>query len=194
MADCPTCGKVLKKDIENVYEIDGTRYYDVRLTCSECGYTKPLTISRKDPLPKAQDSATELTASLRLREYLPDRGIDKTGPRSLEKPSKRASLKEILQPLKHLKEITLYIFALGLGVFIELGGLYFESYLRTVRIFPYAGFVVSLLIFVFGPILIVGSLVYYVTRDRLKAILMGSIAVPLTIIIIANLRLEALGI
>ncbi|HDH28339.1 MAG TPA: hypothetical protein ENH13_04330 [Euryarchaeota archaeon] len=103
-------------------------------------------------------------------------------------------MKTAFNPVKQGRDLIIYGGAIILGLGIELVGFYFEGSLQTIRIDPLAGFLLSLLIFIFAPILIVGSAVYYVTRDRLKAVLLGSIAVPLTIIILANLRLEQWGL
>jgi len=190
MTDCPECSKPLKKEIENIYEIDNTKYFDINLKCDGCGYSNPLTVSREDPVPRAKDDLTEMTASLKLRGFMPDKQDDNLEfHTNLNEPVKRP-----LNLVQHIKEISVYTIAVLLGVAIEIGGLYFERYLRTVQIDPLAGFVVSLLIFVFGPIMIVGGAVYSVTHDRMKAIVLGAIAVPLTIIILSNLRLEAWGI
>jgi hypothetical protein len=190
MTLCPNCSHKLRKDIENVYEIDDVKYFDLKLICDKCGYTKPATVTRKDPLPKSPNLATEMAASIRLRDYLPER----RKPIIQKPPIEGESLRKIFNPLRNLREIFVYAIALIVGLIIEIGGLFFESYLRTLVIYPLVGFVVSLLIFVLGPILIVGGMVFYATRDWLKAILFGSISVPLSIIIIANLRLDVWGI
>jgi hypothetical protein len=190
MTLCPTCRKPLRKEIENVYEINDTKYFDLRLECSSCNYSKPVTVKRKAPVPKAPDTVTEMTASLKLRQYMPER---KEGQRPKPKVIGE-SIKKALNPFKNVRELAIYGGAIILGISIEIAGLYFEGYLRTLQIYPLVGFLISLLIFVFGPIIIVGSAVYYTTRDKLKALLLGSIAVPLTIILLANLRLETWGV
>lgn len=192
MTECPNCQSNLRKEIEKVYEIDDVKYFDIRLECDSCGFSKPATISRKNPVPKARDTATEMTASLKLREYMPGRKEEEKA-----KPRVRIrgeSISKMFSPIKNSKNIFIYGGAVLLGLAVEIGGLYLQNYLRTIRVDPLFGFLLSLLIFIFGPILIVGSAVYYVTGDRLKAILLGSIAVPLTIIILANLRLEQWGL
>jgi hypothetical protein len=190
MTLCPKCKKKLKKEIENVYEIDDTRYFDLRFICQNCNYSQVATVKRESPVPKAPDAVTEMTASLKLREYMPKR----KEPTHQKPVIKGEPLRKALKPFKDSKDALLYLGAIGLGVAIEIIGLYFESYLRELQIFPLVGFLLSLFIFVFGPLLIVGSVVYYTTKDWLKAILLGSIAVPLTIILLANLRLEAWGL
>jgi len=191
MTKCPQCQAELSKEIEKVYEEGEVKYFDIRLDCGVCGFQKPVTVSRKNPVPRAADTATEIAAPLRFRDYMPSRR------EHLKKSGKRLhgdSLNEAFNPVKHGRDLIIYGGAILLGLGIELVGFYFESSLRTVRIDPLAGFLLSLLIFIFAPILIVGSAVYYVTRDKLKAVLLGSIAVPLTIIILANLRLEQWGL
>ena len=190
MTACPKCGNIdVKREVENVYEIDDTKYFDIRLICDRCGLSKPVTMSRKNPVPKARDEVTEMVASLKLRPYLPER---KEAP--LQKSSEAIEPKRKVSPSTHAREVLLYGGAVLLGLGVEIAGLYFESYLGNVRIHPLAGFLMSLLIFVFGPLLIVGSVVYYVTKDRLKAVLLGSIAVPLTIVLLAKLRLGTWGV
>ncbi|GBE18948.1 hypothetical protein BMS3Abin16_01558 [archaeon BMS3Abin16] len=191
MTECPQCQAVLSKEIEKVYEIGDVKYFDIRLNCTHCGFQKPLTVSRKNPVPRAPDAATEIAASLKFRDYLPRR-IE----RQSRKGKKRSGdlMKTAFNPVKQGRDLIIYGGAIILGLGIELVGFYFEGSLQTIRIDPLAGFLLSLLIFIFAPILIVGSAVYYVTRDRLKAVLLGSIAVPLTIIILANLRLEQWGL
>jgi hypothetical protein len=192
MTECPNCKSLLRKEIEKVYEIDDVKYFDLRLECDACGFSKPATVSRKNAVPKAPDATTEMAASLKLREYMPRR--KEGGEAKPRVRIKGESLKKMFSPIKHTKKIFIYGGAVLLGLAVEIGGLYFESYLRTIRADPLVGFLISLLIFIFGPILIVGSAVYYLTGDRLKAILLGSIAVPLTIILLANLRLEQWGL
>jgi len=191
MTKCQQCQAELKKEIEKVYEIEDVKYFDILLVCGNCGFQKPLTVSRKNPIPRSPDAATEIAASLKFRDYLPLRS--ERALRMRKKPVGE-SLKTAFNPGKHGRDLLIYGGAILLGLGIELVGFYFEGNLRTVRIDPLAGFLLSLLIFIFAPILIVGSAVYYVTRDRLKAVLLGSIAVPLTIIILANLRLDQWGI
>jgi hypothetical protein len=190
MTNCPNCGKILRRDIENVYEIDDTKYFDLSLQCEGCNYHKPLTVSRKKTIPRAPDAVTEMAASLKLRQYMPTRK-EAFPPLQFVRGE---TLKKTLNPFKHIRGASIYVGAILLGLFIEIAGLYFEGQMRAVQIDPFAGFILSLLIFIFGPILIVGSAVYYLTKDRLKAILLGSIAVPLTIIILAKLRLDTWGI
>lgn len=191
MKACPKCGsKKVKRELENVYEIDDMTYFDYRLVCEDCVYTKPITVSRKKPVPKAKDAVTEMAASLKLRQYMPER---KEAPL----PKRRIDglpLRRAFSPFQHSKEIFIYGGAIILGLAIEIGGLYFEQYLRSVQINPLVGFFISLLVFVFGPIVIVGSMVYYTTKDRLKAILLGSMAVPLTIILLSKLRVDTWGV
>jgi hypothetical protein len=192
MTACPNCQSNLRKEIEKVYEIDDVKYFDLRLECDACGFSKPATVSRKNLVPKAPDATTEMAASLKLREYLPRRKEGKEAKQSVRIMGE--SLYKMFSPIKNSKNLIIYGGAVLLGLAVEIGGLYFESYLRTIRADPLVGFLLSLLIFIFGPILIVGSAVYYMTGDRLKAILLGSVAVPLTIIILANLRLEQWGL
>ncbi|RMF89164.1 MAG: hypothetical protein D6733_06910 [Methanobacteriota archaeon] len=188
MVACPRCGSSnVRKELEQVYEIDDTKYFDFRLVCDDCLYTKPFTASRKNPVPRARDAVTEMTASLKLRDYMPQRKEEPQPP--VSKPVLEGlPLRAAFSPLRHSRELFVYGGAILLGLMIEIAGLYFESYLRALRIDPLVGFTLSLMIFVLGPIIIAGSLVYYVTRDRLKAILFGSMAVPLTIIILARIR------
>ncbi len=186
MNSCPRCkSKNLRKELENVYEIEGTKYFDYNIICMDCLHRQSFTTARKSPVPKAKDKITAMTASIKLRKYFPERG----------EPLKRKrfeglSLRKVFSPFKHLKEILLYSFAIFLGLLVEIGGIYFERYLIDIRIDPLAGFLLSLLIFLFAPILVVGSFVYYVTKDRLKAVLVGSAAIPLTIIFLSRTRLS----
>ncbi len=184
---CSNCaGRKVRRDLENVYEIDDKRYFDLRFTCEECGHTSFVTTTREHALPKPRDTVTGLTAPIKLKEYLPEKKTEESVRK--RKFTVGESLFKLFNPLRNLKEMTIYAGAIILGVAIELGGLYFERYLVDIRIDPLTGFVISLLIFVLGPIMIVGSAVYYVTKDRLKAILMGSMAVPLTIILLSKMR------
>ncbi len=191
MSRCPVCRGKLEKDIENVQEMGDSKQFDVRLSCPSCGYTKQLALARKNPIPRTQDKVAEMTAPLKLRQYLPERKLEKA-PTSFR--IKREPLTRMLSPLKRTKDLFIYGGAILLGVAIEIAGLYFESYLRMTYMNPSAGFFISLLIFVLAPITIVGAAVYYMTRDRLKAVLLGSFAVPLTIIILAKLRLDTWGL
>jgi hypothetical protein len=188
MTECPNCGATLRQEVENVYEIDGTRYFDVRLMCDKCSYSKPSIIKRKSPIPKAADSATEMTASLKLREYLPERKEEETS-----KPTFDLEILKALNPFKNMREIITYGVAILLGLAVEIAGLYFERYMREIQLHPMAGFWISLLIFIFAPIIIVGTVMYYSTKDPMKSILLGAVSIPLTIIILANLPL-AMGV
>ncbi|MFQ5887333.1 MAG: hypothetical protein ACE5HY_01395 [Candidatus Hydrothermarchaeales archaeon] len=191
MKACQKCGsKKVKRELENVYEIDDTTYFDYRLVCEDCLHTKPITVSRKNPVPKARDAATEMAASLKLRQYMPKRKEAPLPKRMID----GLSLKRAFSPFQHSKEIFIYGVAVIAGLAVEIGGLYFERYLRSIEIDPLVGFIMSLLIFIFGPIIVAGSIVYYATRDRLKAILLGSMAVPLTIILLAKLRVDTWGV
>jgi hypothetical protein len=193
MVKCPRCKSAnTKRELESVYEIDDTKYFDMLFICNDCLYTKPLTVERKSPIPKAKDAVTELAASLKLRPFMPKRKDD--APIIKERKIEGLPLGKVFNPLRHSKEIVLYGSAIMLGLVIEIAGLYFESYLRSVYIDPVVGFMISLMVFVFGPIIIAGGVVYYVTKDRLKAILFGSMAVPLTIILLAKLRSGTWGV
>jgi len=184
MKTCPDCGARLRRELERVYEIDDTTYFDLRFTCERCGHSSFKTVSRKSPVPKAGDMSTELTASLKLREYMPERkaAVEREAP-------SRGSAATLLSARR--REALIYLAAVALGVAVEVAGLQFEVYLKALRIDPLAGFVTSLLIFVFAPLVIAGAAVYYATGDRLKALLLGSLAVPLTIILVAKLGLGA---
>ena len=184
---CSNCGgRKVRRDLENVYEIDDKRYFDMRFTCEECGHASYVTTTRESEIPKPRDTVTAITAPIKLKEYMPERKREEHVRK--RKFTVEGSLSKLLNPLHNLKEMMIYVGAIILGVALELGGLYFERYLVDIRIDPLTGFVISLLIFVLGPIMIVGSAVYYVTKDRLKAILLGSMAVPLTIIVLSKMR------
>lgn len=190
MAECPKCkSKNVRRELENVYEIGDTTYFDYRLICDDCIHTEIVTVARKDPIPKARDDATGLAASLKLRNYLPDRK-ETLLPRE---GIKESILREFIDPLrdvKNIKEMVAYGVAVLAGLGVQIAGAFFEKYLRVSEIDPFTQFVISLMIWVFGPIIVAGGIVYRVTGDRLKAILIGSLAVPLNIIILPHLRLE----
>jgi len=190
MAECPKCNsKNVRREIENVYEIGDTTYFDYRIICDDCIHTEIVTVARKDPIPKARDDATGLAASLKLRDYMPERK-ESLLPRG---GIRQSFMREIIEPLKdvkNIKEMAVYGGAVLAGLGVQIAGAFFERYLRVSAIDPLTQFVISLMIWVFGPILVAGWIVYRRTGDRMKAILIGSLAVPLNIIILPYLRVE----
>jgi len=184
---CERCGSEnVKKRLTNISESEGVRYFDIVLTCSSCGFSKAISLAKSPEIPKEKDEAKALATGLKLSEYFPeaDEGeLEKSLGSSgiFKEMSARKAFNAIMGSAK---EFFIVVFAIVLGVAVQIGNIRLHNYLIGLQVDPIVGFTLQLIFFVFGPVIVVGYVVHRVTKDLPKAIFLGALAVPITIVLL----------
>jgi len=82
------------------------------------------------------------------------------------------------------------VIAILVGVLIEVIGIRFlEPYMIISNVPANIGFLVSLFVFIFGPAVGAGSIIYISTRDFLKSLTVASVAVPISVLLFFRIRI-----
>ena len=119
-----------------------------------------------------------------LEKYLP--GDKKLSTRI--KKGTRALKRGLLSG--EFKEIGVYGIAILVGVLIEVIGVrYLEPYMIMSNVPANIGFSISIFVFVFGPAIGAGSIIYVFTRDFLRSLTIASIAVPISVLLFFRIRI-----
>lgn len=186
---CERCGSEnVKKRLTNISESEGVRYFDIVLICNSCGFSKTINLAKSPEIPKEKDEAKALAAGLKLSEYIPEATeleAEKTESFSIFSAFKGLNARKLFNSIMGgAKELIVIVFALFLGVLVQIGNIRLHNYLTNLQVDPIVGFTLQLIFFVFGPIIIVGYIVYRVTKDLPKALFLGALAVPLTIVLL----------
>lgn len=182
---CDKCGSTkVKRKLINITEAGNIKYFDVALECEACGYEKVLKVEKKSLIPKERDEAKSLAKGLKLREYLPEEKVEESMQFAYARET-GAKLGEML--ISSLKDILIFIFAIGVGLGVEIANIRLHNYLIAIQVDPFVGFILQLVFFVFGPIAIAGYIIYKVSKDLPKALFYSALAIPITIILLAKI-------
>lgn len=186
---CERCGSEnVRKRLTNISESEGVRYFDIILICNSCGFSKTINLAKSPEIPKETDEAKTLAAGLKLSEYMPE--ASELEAEKAERISVFSAFKGLdagklgSAVLGGVKELLVVVFALLLGVMVQIGNIRLHNYLLGLQVDPIVGFTLQLIFFIFGPIIIVGYIVYRFTKDLPKAIFLGALAVPVTIVLL----------
>jgi|GEM_PF-2596602 len=189
---CERCGSEnVKKRLTNISEDEGVRYFDIVLICNACGFSKTINLAKSPEIPKEKDEAKALAAGIKLREYIPEASepeAEKPERFTLFSAFENMDRKKVLRTIAGgAKEIFVVVSALFLGVLVEIGNIRLHNYLTGLQVNPFVGFILQLLFFIFGPLIIVGYPMYRVSHDLGKSLFLGALAIPVTIVLLARM-------
>ncbi|MFQ6135969.1 MAG: hypothetical protein ACE5PM_02185 [Candidatus Hydrothermarchaeales archaeon] len=179
---CPVCGsRKIRKKVLGSGEHDLVKYLEVKLVCRVCGHSEVRKVARR--LQKRR----YISKKMRSIDVASSTSIDEQGSFKSHLPSLRrkwVDREDVTKAFELLKRSLLYASAISLGVLIEYGGFELEKKMMAMELPAFIGFTISLIFFIFAPILIVGSIVYYLTKDLMRGVVLGALAIPVTLIII----------
>jgi hypothetical protein len=194
---CQKCGsRRVRRSVEESYE-NNVKSLKITITCEVCGQVESQKI-RATP----QSPATMIDLLKRRLKRAPPEEVGEEIVRAPAKEHLKSRLKrydeervveaskdelmdrEFVLTSEQVKDVFVYVLAIIAGIGVEFGGFGLERLMISLN-FPAAfGFKLSFIFFVFCPVLVTGSIVYFFTRDKLKAIVMGALVIPVFLIIL----------